>query len=279
MAKPSKETIYATLEYYKDGHSRYECSEKYGLTHGQVMYYAKKYGVRGGMSEERRAEFAKANQDKATKASRKAAHERAIVRNNDKRIRKEWSSLNNELKQWRTTLKAIREIQSAKRTKQHLAIVSREIDAMEFYEPKIATCKHCGKQWLYWPSREKYSHQKPPAYCSKKCNYKHFKTGNIPDRLRKYGREKEPRDTITLKEAIRRNAGVCYLCGCKTDINDCWHDVNGNFVCGDTYPTRDHIVPISKGGTHTWDNVRLACRKCNSIKNDRLLEECASDLG
>jgi len=27
--------------------------------------------------------------------------------------------------------------------------------------------------------------------------------------------------------------------------------------------TVDHIVPISKGGTHTWDNVRPAHAKCN----------------
>jgi 5-methylcytosine-specific restriction endonuclease McrA len=34
--------------------------------------------------------------------------------------------------------------------------------------------------------------------------------------------------------------------------------------------TLDHIIPLSKGGTHTWDNVRPAHRRCNELKGDRL---------
>ena len=30
----------------------------------------------------------------------------------------------------------------------------------------------------------------------------------------------------------------------------------------------DHIVPRSRGGTHTWDNVQLLCRTCNSSKHN-----------
>lgn len=32
--------------------------------------------------------------------------------------------------------------------------------------------------------------------------------------------------------------------------------------------TVEHIIPISKGGTHTWDNVAPAHAKCNFEKND-----------
>lgn len=35
----------------------------------------------------------------------------------------------------------------------------------------------------------------------------------------------------------------------------------------------DHVVPRSRGGTHTWDNVVAACRPCNARKEDRLLGE------
>ncbi len=34
----------------------------------------------------------------------------------------------------------------------------------------------------------------------------------------------------------------------------------------------DHVIPRSKGGTHTWDNVVAACRPCNAKKGDSLLE-------
>lgn len=37
--------------------------------------------------------------------------------------------------------------------------------------------------------------------------------------------------------------------------------------------TQDHIVPLSKGGTHTADNIVPACLSCNSSKGNRSLEE------
>ena len=38
-------------------------------------------------------------------------------------------------------------------------------------------------------------------------------------------------------------------------------------------PTVDHIVPLSRGGTHTWDNVQLLCMRCNAGKCNKLPEE------
>ena len=35
----------------------------------------------------------------------------------------------------------------------------------------------------------------------------------------------------------------------------------------------DHVVPRSRGGEHTWENVVAACRPCNARKRDRLLSE------
>ncbi|MBA3523349.1 MAG: HNH endonuclease [Geodermatophilaceae bacterium] len=35
----------------------------------------------------------------------------------------------------------------------------------------------------------------------------------------------------------------------------------------------DHVVPRSRGGGHTWDNVVAACRRCNHLKADRTLAE------
>lgn len=32
--------------------------------------------------------------------------------------------------------------------------------------------------------------------------------------------------------------------------------------------TLDHFVPLSKGGTNTLGNLRLACAKCNNDKRD-----------
>jgi len=37
--------------------------------------------------------------------------------------------------------------------------------------------------------------------------------------------------------------------------------------------TIDHIIPKSKGGKSTWENVVAACARCNSLKADKTLEE------
>jgi len=43
--------------------------------------------------------------------------------------------------------------------------------------------------------------------------------------------------------------------------------------CGSSATSIDHVVPRSRGGTHTWDNVVIACFRCNNVKSDRLLAE------
>ena len=37
--------------------------------------------------------------------------------------------------------------------------------------------------------------------------------------------------------------------------------------------TRDHLVPLSRGGTNHWSNVVTACSTCNARKGNRLPEE------
>jgi 5-methylcytosine-specific restriction endonuclease McrA len=48
--------------------------------------------------------------------------------------------------------------------------------------------------------------------------------------------------------------------------------------CGAPAESIDHVVPRSRGGRHTWDNVVAACRPCNVRKRDRLLEETSMRL-
>jgi len=48
--------------------------------------------------------------------------------------------------------------------------------------------------------------------------------------------------------------------------------------CGAEAESIDHVVPKSRGGGHSWDNVVAACRACNFHKKDRLLEEIGMRL-
>ena len=71
---------------------------------------------------------------------------------------------------------------------------------------------------------------------------------------------------VTLKRLIKRDGLRCALCGELCDPMDNSYG-NGS---GENYPSMDHIVPIAKGGSHTWNNVQVAHIKCNTEKGDKL---------
>ena len=42
--------------------------------------------------------------------------------------------------------------------------------------------------------------------------------------------------------------------------------------------TIDHVHPVSRGGTSTWENTVAACFKCNNFKDNRTPEEAGMEL-
>ncbi|HUF83771.1 MAG TPA: HNH endonuclease [Acidimicrobiia bacterium] len=48
--------------------------------------------------------------------------------------------------------------------------------------------------------------------------------------------------------------------------------------CNRSAENIDHVVPRSRGGEHSWENVVASCRSCNARKEDRLLTECGLAL-
>jgi hypothetical protein len=69
--------------------------------------------------------------------------------------------------------------------------------------------------------------------------------------------------TITNGKLFVRDRHVCAYCG-------------GRFVFEDL--TREHIVPVSRGGSDAWMNCITACRACNGHKGNRLPEEAHMSL-
>jgi 5-methylcytosine-specific restriction endonuclease McrA len=47
---------------------------------------------------------------------------------------------------------------------------------------------------------------------------------------------------------------------------------------GRQFLTRDHILPVSRGGGNTWDNLVSSCSPCNNRKGDRLPAEAGLRL-
>jgi len=58
----------------------------------------------------------------------------------------------------------------------------------------------------------------------------------------------------------------------KRDNQECQY-------CGDTKDlTLDHVIPKSKGGKSSWNNLVTACKKCNTKKGDHSLEKSGMQL-
>ena len=63
---------------------------------------------------------------------------------------------------------------------------------------------------------------------------------------------------ISRDEIRARDGETCYLCGLFVSVHEM---------------TIDHVFPITLGGSHTPENVRIVHGVCNSRKGDRLLSE------
>ncbi len=68
------------------------------------------------------------------------------------------------------------------------------------------------------------------------------------DTLRRQYR-RDPQDPKMREHVMQRDGFACVYCGA----------VNGLEV--------DHVVPLSRGGANTMQNIVVACRSCNATKN------------
>lgn len=55
-------------------------------------------------------------------------------------------------------------------------------------------------------------------------------------------------------------------------------DRNTCQYCGKGAENLDHVLPRSRGGGHTWENIVAACRRCNTRKGNRTPEEAGMAL-
>jgi 5-methylcytosine-specific restriction endonuclease McrA len=69
--------------------------------------------------------------------------------------------------------------------------------------------------------------------------------------------------TLNNRELFRRDRYTCMYC---------------LSTMSERHLTRDHVVPLSRGGRNVWTNVVTACRACNQRKADLLLSETTMRL-
>ena len=81
---------------------------------------------------------------------------------------------------------------------------------------------------------------------------------NIPEviKLKNYIYIKHSKIPLTRKNILKRDNNICQYCGKnKSEI------------------TIDHVLPKDKGGNDTWNNLVVACKRCNMIKGNYLLKD------
>lgn len=104
-------------------------------------------------------------------------------------------------------------------------------------------------------------------------------THNIPEILKNYMDHK--RLKVFLHKGLK-----CVSCGREGDRLVLWYDYvrKGDFlpsrglhvdvIAGDVLMTVDHILPKSKGGRDTLENLDPMCSPCNSKKKDKFEFHC-----
>jgi hypothetical protein len=81
-------------------------------------------------------------------------------------------------------------------------------------------------------------------------------------RVFKYVKQHISKVPLTRENIYRRDNFECVYCGLS----------NIKLL------TLDHVIPQSKGGPNSWDNLVTACKACNGQKADLTLEEFGKDI-
>ena len=113
--------------------------------------------------------------------------------------------------------------------------------------------------------------ERNPSYTSefaRKNNYKYQRKwkANNKDKVNSHTRTRQARMFATTVEfvdyavVIRKAKGLCRLCSEPFGV--------GKIEI-------DHIVPLSRNGTHTYNNVQAVHAVCNRRKSDKLMDEVA----
>ena len=79
-------------------------------------------------------------------------------------------------------------------------------------------------------------------------------------RLLKYINYRGSGIRVNRHRVFRRDNNECVYCGSKKEL------------------TIDHVIPRSKGGKNTWDNLVTCCQKCNLKKGNKTPDEARMPL-
>lgn len=123
--------------------------------------------------------------------------------------------------------------------------------------PAVKRCNGCEAQYV--PT---HTGGRPSEYCGSVCQAAAMKAvRRINKAKRKAALAGATIERVDPFAVFDRDKWRCQLCGIKTPKSK-----RGSY--DDNAPELDHIVPISKGGAHSYLNTQCSCRQCNIAKSD-----------
>ena len=161
----------------------------------------------------------------------------------------------------------------------------KRLSIVNFHKDKNATdgyrskCKKCRidlvKKW-YNDNKERQAGREktrrlsnPKKYAEKealryiKDRGKRIALATEHSHLRKARKKKTKTERGISKLALKKKFGSkCYYCGKEMDFS-----VGVGRIFNRDMATIEHLIPLARGGEHTFKNTVLACRHCNISKN------------
>jgi 5-methylcytosine-specific restriction endonuclease McrA len=114
--------------------------------------------------------------------------------------------------------------------------------------------------------------------------YKENNSEYINDKQKKYNKTRKGKETMSRNYFRRKSKLEKAICFFSAEE---WEEIkkSQNYCCaycGKPEPeiklTRDHIIPVTLEGNHTASNIQGLCKKCNSIKNNKIDIKCARKM-
>ncbi len=120
-------------------------------------------------------------------------------------------------------------------------------------------CRMCGKPCGY------AGNGPPRRYCSHECarsSPEAVASKRVSRTKRKAMERGASGGSVDPIKVFDRDGWRCQLCKCKTPKAK-----RGSYDAD--APELDHIIPLSKGGDHSYLNTQCACRACNAAKSNK----------
>ena len=127
---------------------------------------------------------------------------------------------------------------------------------------QVKPCEECGRMGL-WKEKfcnakcQRISYKRSTTY--KQHRHKLSRRNKIKRRIRLSSQFIEDVNSLVMAE---RDNWICHICSCQIDPTL-------------KYPNRyslsvDHVIPLSKGGSHGYDNCKSSHWICNVLKSDKV---------